>query len=106
MSGTAYAVIRDWAIVECQTSDGCTQHIVGWIVRHERLGIGRPYIGSPLISLDLQTRAARNARGRTIELLGDPLPRDEDLWPGLAAMLLVVECSWGLPRGVIWRRVV
>lgn len=104
MADVPYAVIRDWVILECKVDGLTTTHAAGWIVRHRRLDVGEPYIGSPLTELDVTSRCARNQAGKLIELCGDPLPMDERLPSSIELMLDRAERAWGQAEETTWKR--
>lgn len=104
VSESPYASIRDWAVVNCcEPGKEPHSHLVGWIVHHSHLDRGDPYIGTALSALDIEHRKARNASGKLISLIGDPLPGDQ--WHSqIDAMLKRAQREWRLPADTTWER--
>lgn len=103
---TIYAQIERWAILRLREPDQKpTLHITGHIVMHTRFvaDVGAPYVGTRLSMLDLDSRIGVNHRGRTIALLGDPLPRGRLPDDILRALRRTCE-RWELPRDASWER--
>lgn len=102
-----YADITKWAFVLLREPNRePTPHLVGYIVRHERL-VDDPresYIGSSLTDIDFELRQVRNRRGKVIALVGEPLPPGR-LPDDLYGMMRWAEAEWNVEGGASWERV-